>query len=410
GIGIAADRIEHIFDAFAQADASTTRRFGGTGLGTTISRQLVGRMGGRITVDSELGRGSCFHIWLPLPVGAPVLANVPLDGLALPPLRLLVADDVAQNAELMQLMLGRDGHRVRTVGDGIQALQAVAEEDFDAVLMDVHMPELDGLGATRRIRNSELAQGRPRLPIIALTASVLEDDRQAALAAGMDGFATKPVEPERLREELARVLGLATASVPTSAPAGDGYGSEALDCEQGLKLWGTAGAWQRALRRFAAEQRDGAARLLALVHAREWLEARALAHRWRGVAGSLALPQLLAAAPPLENALRLGQHEGIEALAQTLAAALDTTLEAIAEQTSGAVSMPAPLTGSVPGAADALARLERAARRGELDDAALNGLMQALGPETCSALAQALEQFDFEAALRAVTALRPLVV
>ncbi|HEY0956426.1 MAG TPA: PAS domain S-box protein, partial [Roseateles sp.] len=204
GIGIAADRLDHIFDPFAQADASTTRRFGGTGLGTTISRQLVERMGGRITVESTLGQGSCFHIWLPLPAGKAVqgIAGEDETAISLPPLRLLVADDVPQNGELLQVLLGQDGHQVRLAANGLLALQAFTEHSFDAVLMDVHMPELDGLAATRRIRQFELTHGRPRTPVIALTASVLEEDRQAALAAGMDGFSTKPVEPMRLRAEL----------------------------------------------------------------------------------------------------------------------------------------------------------------------------------------------------------------
>ncbi|QPF75952.1 response regulator [Roseateles sp. DAIF2] len=412
GIGIAPDRLERIFDAFAQADASTTRRFGGTGLGTTISRQLVERMGGRIRVESQIGAGSCFHVHLPLPPGAPVAAVVetPDAATTLPPLRLLVADDVAQNGELMQLLLGRDGHRVRLVGDGLQALQAFGEEEFDAVLMDVHMPELDGLGATRRIRKFELSEARPRTPIIALTASVLEEDRQAALAAGMDGFAAKPVEPARLRAELARVLGLSPGAASGAALAMPSAQQELvdIDCEQGLQLWGSAGAWQRALRRFAVEQRDGAARLLALLHAREWLEARALVHRWRGVAGSLALPRLLAATLPLEEALRQGRQEPeLSALGEALAGALREVLAAIAEQAAaGPASAPAPLEAMPPVAPASLDRLERALQHGELDDAAFAELQQHLGQARCAALAEALDQFDFEAALRALQALK----
>ncbi len=416
GIGIPPDRLERIFDAFAQADASTTRRFGGTGLGTTISRQLVEQMGGKITVESVMGQGSCFHIWLPLPLGSPVADDAEVADAApgLPPLRLLVADDVAQNGELMQLMLGRDGHTVHLVTDGLQALQAITERDFDAVLMDVHMPELDGLGATRRIRRFELANHKQRTPVIALTASVLEEDRQAALAAGMDGFATKPVEPARLRAELARVLGYtpARAALPQQAGHAVEPDAEVLDARQGLRLWGSAAAWQRALRRFAIEQQDGPARLRALLHAKEWLEARALVHRWRGVAGSLALPHLLAAAGPLEEALRSG--DDAVHLGEALAGALQDVLDACAELAAGMTS-PAPLSGfgdlsgetaSPDVAAPLLARMERTLQQGELDDIALRALVQALGAARCAPLTDALDQFDFEAALRAVQALR----
>ncbi|MDY0748630.1 MHYT domain-containing protein [Paucibacter sp. R3-3] len=418
GIGIAADRIERIFDAFAQADASTTRRFGGTGLGTTISRQLVERMGGRITVESALGLGSTFNIWLPLPAGEAVAEAIEGIGMVLPPLRLLVADDVAQNGELMQLMLGRDGHQVRVVTNGLEALQAFSEQDFDAVLMDVHMPELDGLGATRRIRQFELSHSRSRTPVIALTASVLEEDRQAALAAGMDGFATKPIESALLRAEIARVLGLAAMPLPaaasaTTSPAAGEDESAALDFAHGIRLWGNASAWRRALRRFGEEQREGGPRLMALLRSGEWLEARALVHRWRGVSGSLAMPRLLAATKPVEELLRQGHHEEAMRAGEAVAAALAATLDEITELSRAANTAPAPLLETASAAGDRvppelLARVERALKRGELDDAALAELAQRVGSARCAPLIEALDQFDFEAALKALKSLNSL--
>lgn len=414
GIGIAPDRLQRIFDPFAQADASTTRRFGGTGLGTTISRQLVERMGGRIAVDSTLGEGSCFDVWLPLPAGAPVQVDLgAAEGshLGLPPLRLLVADDVVENSELMQVMLSHHGHRVRLVGNGLEALQAFEDEPFDVVLMDVHMPELDGLGAARQIRELEIERALPRTPIIALTASVLEEDRQAALAAGMDGFATKPVEWPRLIAELARVLGLQPIEAPTAVTlAAEPVDDAVLNCEHGMHLWGGADAWQRALRRFAAEQADGPQRLAALLAAENWLDARALTHRWRGAAGSLALPAMLAAAPPLEEALRLGQRERVPAFGAALGDALVQTLAAIADLGAGRTSTPAPLADMPAPGGDPtpwLERLERALQRGELDDMALGELRRALGPARCAPLMRALDDFDFEAARTAVAKLRP---
>ena len=412
GIGIAADRVDRIFDAFAQADASTTRRFGGTGLGTTISRQLVERMGGRIMVESELGQGSCFHIWLPLPAGEAVAVAEEGAAMVLPPLRLLVADDVAQNGELLQLLLGRDGHQVRLVSNGLEALQAFTEQDFDVVLMDVHMPELDGLAATRRIRQFELSHSRPRTPVVALTASVLEEDRQAALAAGMDGFATKPVEADLLRAEIARVLGLALNAAAKSGQARADDSDDALDFEQGIRLWGHASAWRRALRRFADEQAQGGPRLLALLRAGEWLEARALVHRWRGVAGSLAMPRLLEATKPLEDHLRQGRHAEALQAGEAVAAELTAALEAIAELARASSTAPAPLIDLAPApGSDAvlsplLARLEQALQHGELDDAALTELVQRLGTTRSAPLIDALDQFDFDAALKALQLLR----
>ncbi|MBB3284197.1 MHYT domain-containing protein [Mitsuaria sp. BK037] len=436
GIGIAPDRLDRIFDAFAQADASTTRRFGGTGLGTTISRQLVERMGGRITVESELGQGSTFHVWLPLPAGNAALAEAQASeaAVALPPLRLLVADDVAQNGELLQLILGREGHQVTLAADGLQALKAFSDERFDAVLMDVHMPGLDGLGATRRIRNFEHAQGRGHTPVVALTASVLEEDRQAALAAGMDGFAVKPVEPARLFAELARVLGLSpgrgageAGPAPSTRHAAGlgsaGPGTEPLDWQQGLRLWGSVTAWQRGLRRFAEEQREGVARLHQLTQARQWIELRGLVHRWRGVAGSLAMPRLLAHAQPVETALRLGREEDLMALVDTLALTLQDTLDAVAEldgRPSGfAASAPMPMSADRPAdpSAEAAARdlraskqlvdrLAAALKRSELDDESLSALRLALGAEALGPLTRALDDFDFDAALLLLQSLR----
>ncbi|WP_431260303.1 MHYT domain-containing protein [Roseateles chitinivorans] len=433
GIGIAADRLDRIFDAFAQADASTTRRFGGTGLGTTISRQLVERMGGRITVESEVDRGSTFHVWLPLPAGdaATAEAEAAEVTVTLPPLRLLVADDVAQNGELLQIILGREGHQVTLASDGLQALKAFSDGRFDAVLMDVHMPGLDGLGATRRIRNFEHAQGRGHTPVVALTASVLEEDRQAALAAGMDGFAVKPVEPARLFAEIARVLGLtpgrspaAAGPVPSTRHATDtrisGASAGPLDWQQGLRLWGSVTAWQRGLRRFAEEQRDGVARLHQLTHARQWIEMRGLVHRWRGVAGSLAMPGLLAAAQPVESALRLGRQDDLMALVDTLALALQDTLDAVAEldgtpsgfAASASMPLAEPSATAVAVAQELrekktlIDRLAAALKRSELDDESLAALRTAFGVDRIAPLSQALDDFDFDAALLLLQSLR----
>jgi PAS domain S-box-containing protein len=213
GIGIAGDRLQKIFEPFAQADATMSRRFGGTGLGTTIARQLVELMGGGIEVHSQPGVGSTFTVTLPLPA-AQTLPRQPVASLPqLPPLRILVVDDVEQNLELLALSLGRLGHRISIARDGAQALKALVRERFDLVLMDVHMPGVDGLSASRQWRAHEQAHGLPRIPLIALTASVLERDRQAARDAGMDGFAAKPVELKQLLAEIARITDSAPPTV-----------------------------------------------------------------------------------------------------------------------------------------------------------------------------------------------------
>ena len=218
GIGIASQHLDRIFDPFAQADASTTRRFGGTGLGTTIARQLIELMRGRIWVESEPGIGSQFHVEIPLPTGEAVSAHQEQEAVNLPPLSVLAADDVPQNLELLQILLSRLGHRISTASNGEEAVRAFAGGQFDIVLMDVQMPVLSGLDASREIRRLEAQSGRPPTPIIALTASVLAEDARAAREAGMDGFASKPVDLHLLTLEIARLLNIPVAPDVATTP------------------------------------------------------------------------------------------------------------------------------------------------------------------------------------------------
>ena len=210
GIGIAPDRVARIFDAFAQADVSTTRRYGGTGLGTTIARQLVELMGGRIEVQSEEGRGSTFTVHVHLPVSqAPSHPKPTLPKVRIPQLRILAVDDVPQNLQLLGIALRKSGHTLITATDGHEALDRYdTEPPFDVVLMDVQMPGMDGLEATRQIRRRERERAAPRLPIIALSAGVQTEDQQAAREAGMDMFVHKPVHIHKLNLALAELLAL----------------------------------------------------------------------------------------------------------------------------------------------------------------------------------------------------------
>ncbi|MDQ7833107.1 MAG: ATP-binding protein [Desulfovibrionaceae bacterium] len=210
GIGIHPDKIAVIFDPFRQADGSITRRYGGTGLGLAICRQLVERMGGEIGVESAPGQGSTFFFTLPLAPGDP--AEVRKNRTEAPsmealrdasrPLRVLVAEDNAMNVKLARALLGRLGHAVQTARNGREALERLSREPFDVVLMDLEMPEMDGLTATRRIRAGEAGQAARDVPVVAMTAHALGDMRRECLGAGMNGFLTKPVD----FGELVRIL------------------------------------------------------------------------------------------------------------------------------------------------------------------------------------------------------------
>jgi PAS domain S-box-containing protein len=208
GIGIPRERQAHLFQPFTQADSSTTRRFGGTGLGLSISRRLVELMGGQLGVDSEPGRGSTFSFtaWLDVqPDAMPAAPPVPVAGNDAPaqrPLRLLLAEDGATNRLLAVTLLKKAGHAVVTAVNGKEALDILARESFDAVLMDVQMPEMDGFEATAHIRAQERGTGR-HLPIIAMTAHALKGDRERCLEAGMDGYIAKPVQARELYQALA---------------------------------------------------------------------------------------------------------------------------------------------------------------------------------------------------------------
>jgi signal transduction histidine kinase/ActR/RegA family two-component response regulator len=203
GIGIATEKQETIFDSFSQADASTTRKFGGTGLGLSIAAQLTRLMGGRIWVRSVPRIGSTFHVTIPFQV-APVDAFAVLQPIAVATepqgrghLRVLLAEDNAVNALLASVLLKKAGHQVTHVATGRKVLDALALREFDLILMDVQMPEMDGMEATAVIRGSEVTTGR-HIPIIAFTAHAMAEDRKRFLAAGADGYLTKPFSPEQL--------------------------------------------------------------------------------------------------------------------------------------------------------------------------------------------------------------------
>ncbi len=207
GIGIPAEKQKSIFEAFVQGDSSSTRQYGGTGLGLAIASQLVGLMGGHIWLESDRGMGSTFHFTARFGVaeGKNLLdaaakkypEQQPISGAKQKKLHILIADDNVTNSRLATRLVAKQGHSAVVVGSGRAVLKALEKENFDLVLMDVQMPDMDGFEATSCIREQERGTQK-HLPIIAMTAHAMSGDRERCLKAGMDAYITKPVDAKKL--------------------------------------------------------------------------------------------------------------------------------------------------------------------------------------------------------------------
>ena len=222
GIGIPAEALPRLFTRFSQADSSTARRNGGTGMGLAITREIVELMGGRISVQSEPGVGSCFTVDLPLALselpartggaGDPTPQSSPADA---QPLRLLVAEDNAVNQLLIKALLDQFGHYCDVVGNGLEALHQVQANHYDLVLMDIQMPEMDGVTATLAIR--ALAGPVAQIPILAMTANVMSEQIRHYRSVGMDGVIAKPIHPAELGAAIRQAVQRHEATRPAGA-------------------------------------------------------------------------------------------------------------------------------------------------------------------------------------------------
>ena len=417
GIGMTPEQVATIFEPFTQADASISRRFGGTGLGTTIARQLVQLMRGRLEVESAPGKGSTFHVWLPLQPGKPPAAAAgPGPDVELPPLRVLIADDVEQNLELLALILQSRGHQVTAAHDGEEAVRRFLEGGFDVILMDVHMPGTDGLQAVRLIRQHERGGGLARTPVIALTASVMARDRREARQAGMDGFAVKPLDIPRLFGEIARVLaGRPDPADPADPLAATDDGDVPLiDWDRGAALWGDRSQLAARITAFLdtasaqyplPDEDDAGADLESL---------RFSLHGLRGAAGNLALTALSRLAGRMEDLVRAGAPADARArlpqlralmTAVRLAARAAADLPARAGDPAGRDDAPAaaqPVAAPAPDLREAVTALLAVLEHHELDDAALDAVRSSLAASGRQARIQALDaaidRFDFDRA------------
>ncbi len=336
GIGIDPIKLPNLFEAFEQVDASTTRRYGGTGLGLAITRRLALLMGGRVGVESEPGRGSTFWFTARLVRGCGIMPPAPSahkEGGAEAELRrrhagasVLLAEDNAINREVALELLHAVGLAVDVAQDGQEALEMVRQRSYALVLMDVQMPVMGGMEAARAIRS---LPGREALPIVAMSANVFLDDRARCMAAGMNDFVAKPVDPEAMFTTLLKWLSRSatepavSTTVPDSSRADEamegGAGLRAipgLDLNLGLRsVRGRQDRLMQLLQSYASTHADDVAELRRALAAGDAGTARRIAHALKGTAATLGLVRIGHLAAELEEAVLQGRTQAIEELA-----------------------------------------------------------------------------------------------
>ncbi len=430
GIGMTAEQVARLFQPFAQADSSTTRRYGGTGLGLAISRRLAVMMGGGIVVDSAPGLGSTFRFTvtvgvqdgavtaLPAALADPGLAGLRVDE-PLRGLRVLVADDNAVNRLVARELLEDAGLAVTAVGSGGEAVRLALEPGagYAALLTDVQMPDMDGFAVARAIRRQ---CGPDRLPIIAMTAHALEEERRRCLDAGMDDHIAKPVEPHRLVAVLNRWLkpfGRREALPVAKAAEMDAVlpdGLEGFDLAPALaRMNGRARTLRRAILDFLDRYGDAPVRLEHLRKAGDGPALERFAHGLRGSAGTVGAMAASAAAAALELAAREERWDAIPGLVADLSAGLGPALASA--ETLRAAEIAVEVVPEIPAVPlvdpdkldEALSALEEALRSGSLSAAArfdaVRGLLAGRGhDEAVDKVGRAVEELDFAAARAAL--------
>jgi len=421
GIGIPADRLDKIFDPFTQADGSTARRFGGTGLGTTISRQLAELMGGEIWAESEDGKGSTFHFTVRMEPTDITPDSEPESLLSGPGrcFRVIIAEDIEENIMLANIRLDQQGHTVIEARNGREAVEAFQRESADIILMDVHMPETDGLEAARIIRELE-ADSDSHIPIVALTASVMRDEQKTCLDAGMDAVAGKPADFEELFDTMEKLVPegggrkrtFQTESLPDSRlPGLSPEHFRGIDIEKGLRRWQNSELYQKALISFCRDYGNAADEILDAVQTGDRKAAYHTAHALKGVAGNLSVTEVHTIAAKLCVTLTEKETADLTPLTESLATALGSAVASVRQLSPEPDSAVSPEeTPELPKDPESLQNLQGLFKDlvnsfEEYNPAAaepfLGKLGQSLSPRQAAPVRQAIDQFDFDKAREA---------
>lgn len=349
GIGMTKQQANRVFDPFHQADQSTTRLYGGTGLGTSICKRLVEAMGGKIWIETTKSKGSTFHFTLKYQsVAENVKCLFDDDGSTTNDyhsprcFHVLLAEDVETNVDLLRIWLDQQGHSLDWVKNGAQAVEAFQENDYDLILMDIHMPIMDGLEASVRIRELEQRSGtQSPIPLIALTASVMRQEISKCTGAGMDTVVSKPVVINELLELMESTVEAGRGRVNnktklTLDPEGDDDFATIATIADPQKVrasWQTLSAYTRALQTFVSHHDttlDDLQQHLA-AKPRKATDALSLLHSLRGASGNLQLLTIADASQQLEAAIRAENYDRQQEFFTHLKCTVDKTFTAVGE-------------------------------------------------------------------------------